>query len=62
MRVCVCQPGQKGTYFLLYDFIDYFQKDAPTALSAEKYEEIMNTIFQKFNKQEREAIIFKVTA
>lgn len=58
----IYRPGREGTYFLLYDFIDYFQKDAPTALSVERYEEIMNTIFHKFNKQERETIIFKVNA
>lgn len=49
-----------GTYFLLYDFIDYFEKDSPTALPREKFLEIMNTIFSKASEAERETIIFQV--
>lgn len=49
-----------GTYFLLYDFIDYFEKDAPTALPRVKFLEIMNTIFNKHSEPERETIIFQV--
>jgi hypothetical protein len=57
IRFCFSSPG---TYFLLYDFIDYFEKDAPTALPREKFIEIMNTIFNKASEPEREAIIFQV--
>lgn len=49
-----------GTYFLLYDFIDYFSKDVATILPREKFLEIMNTIFNKASEAEREAIIFQV--
>lgn len=49
-----------GTYFLLYDFIDYFEKDAPTSLPRPKFLEIMNTIFNKHSEPERETIIFQV--
>lgn len=49
-----------GTYFLLYDFIDYFDRDTPTQLSREKFLDIMNTIFGKVSVPEREAIIFQV--
>lgn len=50
-----------GTYFLLYDFIDYFDRDSPTQLAKEKFLEIMNTIFSKASLPEREAIIFQVS-
>lgn len=49
-----------GTYFLLYDFIDYFEKDGPSALARDKFLEIMNTIFNKATEAERETIIFQV--
>lgn len=45
---------------MLYDFIDYFEKDGPTALPREKFLEIMNTIFNKASEAERETIIFQV--
>lgn len=49
-----------GTYFLLYDFIDYFEKDAGTSLPRDKFLDIMNTIFNKASAAERETIIFQV--
>ncbi|XP_054726632.1 acetylcholinesterase [Anastrepha obliqua] len=52
----------EGTYFLLYDFIDYFDKDEATALSRDKFLEIMNNIFGKVTQAEREAIIFRYTS
>nr|CAC39209.1 acetylcholinesterase [Musca domestica] len=52
----------EGTYFLLYDFIDYFDKDDATSLPRDKYLEIMNNIFQKASQAEREAIIFQYTS
>lgn len=45
---------------MLYDFIDYFDKDDATALPRDKYLEIMNNIFGKATQAEREAIIFQV--
>lgn len=57
---CYVFRFQLGTYFLLYDFIDYFEKDAPTSLPRDKFLEIMNTIFSKASEAERETIIFQV--
>nr|WGO51547.1 acetylcholinesterase [Lygus pratensis] len=51
----------EGTYFLLYDFIDYFSKDNLVKLQRDKYLELVNTIFKNMTKLEREAIIFQYT-
>jgi hypothetical protein len=45
---------------LLYDFIDYFDRDTPTQLLREKFVDIMDTIFGKFTNPEKEAIMFQV--
>lgn len=50
-----------GTYFILYDFIDYFEKDGPSFLQRDKFLEIINTIFKNFSEVEREAIVFQVS-
>lgn len=49
-----------GTFFLLYDFIDYFHKDSSSSLERDKFLEIVNTIFKDFSKLEKDAIIFQV--
>lgn len=49
-----------GTYFILYDFLDYFDKDGPSFLQREKYLDIINLIFKNMSHLEREAIIFQV--
>lgn len=59
--ILVGSNKDEGTYFLLYDFIDYFDKDEATSLPREKFLEIMNTIFNKASEPEREAIIFQYT-
>ncbi|XP_049534889.1 acetylcholinesterase isoform X5 [Anopheles darlingi] len=59
--ILVGSNRDEGTYFLLYDFIDYFEKDAATSLPRDKFLEIMNTIFNKASEPEREAIIFQYT-
>nr|AHW29554.1 acetylcholinesterase 2 [Cyrtorhinus lividipennis] len=51
----------EGTYFLLYDFIDYFSKDNQVKLTRDKFLELVNTIFKNMTKLEREAIIFQYT-
>nr|WLK66395.1 acetylcholinesterase [Eocanthecona furcellata] len=51
----------EGTYFLLYDFIDYFEKDGASPLQRDKFVEIVNTIFKNRSHLEREAIIFQYT-
>ncbi|XP_059611490.1 acetylcholinesterase [Phlebotomus argentipes] len=60
--ILVGSNKDEGTYFLLYDFIDYFSKDVATSLPREKFLEIMNTIFSKISEAEREAIIFQYTS
>jgi acetylcholinesterase len=49
-----------GTYFILYDFLDYFEKDNPSFLKRDKYLEIINLIFKNTTRLERDAIIFQV--
>lgn len=46
---------------MLYDFIDYFEKEGSTALPREKFLEIINQIFSKASEPEREAIRFMVS-
>ncbi|KAK9882200.1 hypothetical protein WA026_019712 [Henosepilachna vigintioctopunctata] len=48
-----------GTYFLLYDFIDYFEKDGPSFLQREKFHDIIDTIFKNMTHLERDAIKFQ---
>ncbi|XP_070503332.1 acetylcholinesterase isoform X1 [Chironomus tepperi] len=60
--ILVGSNRDEGTYFLLYDFIDYFDRSLPTQLSREKFLDIMNTIFTKASQPEREAIIFQYTS
>ncbi|XP_050505413.1 acetylcholinesterase-like [Diabrotica virgifera virgifera] len=56
--ICFYCPG---TYFLLYDFIDFFEKDGPSFLQREKYHEIIDRIFKNMSRLERDAIIFQYT-
>lgn len=51
----------EGTYFILYDFIDYFEKDAPSFLQREKFLDIVNTIFKNLTPLQRQAIIYQYT-
>lgn len=51
-----------GTYFILYDFIDYFEKDGPSFLQRDKYHDIVNTIFKNMSRLEKDAIVFQVRA
>lgn len=50
-----------GTYFILYDFIDFFEKDQASFLDRDKFLNIINTIFKNMSQIEREAIIFQVS-
>ncbi|XP_063703298.1 acetylcholinesterase [Culicoides brevitarsis] len=60
--ILVGSNRDEGTYFLLYDFIDYFEKEGSTALPREKFLEIINQIFSKASEPEREAIRFMYTS
>lgn len=50
-----------GTYFLLYDFVDFFDRSAATALTKEKFVQIVNAIFKDRTQLERDAIIYQVS-
>ncbi|KAI9554499.1 hypothetical protein GHT06_019772 [Daphnia sinensis] len=60
-EILVGTNQDEGTYFILYDFIQYFKKDDPSVLEREKFLEIINTIFKTWSQLEREAIIFQYT-
>ncbi|XP_018898239.2 acetylcholinesterase [Bemisia tabaci] len=51
----------EGTYFLLYDFLEFFEKDGPSLLQRDKFLDIIHTIFKNFSPLEKEAIIFQYT-
>ncbi|KAK9504156.1 hypothetical protein O3M35_010549 [Rhynocoris fuscipes] len=51
----------EGTYFILYDYIDYFDKDSPSFLERDKFLDLINAIFKNMTKLEKDAIIFKYT-
>lgn len=49
-----------GTYFILYDFNDIFEKDQASFLERERFLGIINNIFKNMSQIEREAITFQV--
>ncbi|XP_022919632.1 acetylcholinesterase [Onthophagus taurus] len=61
LEIMVGSNQDEGTYFILYDFIEYFEKDGPSYLQREKYHEIINTIFRNMTALERDAIVFQYT-
>jgi acetylcholinesterase len=60
-EIIIGSNQDEGTYFILYDFLDYFEKDGPSFLQREKYLEIINLIFKNVSRLERDAIIFQYT-
>ncbi|XP_046683758.1 acetylcholinesterase-like [Homalodisca vitripennis] len=60
-EILIGSNQDEGTYFILYDFIDYFEKDGPSFLQRDKFLDIINTIFKNFTRLERDAIIFQYT-
>uniref|UniRef100_A0AAU6PBV9 Carboxylic ester hydrolase n=1 Tax=Protohermes xanthodes TaxID=1452977 RepID=A0AAU6PBV9_9NEOP len=60
-EILIGSNHDEGTYFILYDFMDYFEKDGPSFLQRDKFHEIINTIFKNMSKLEREAIVFQYT-
>ncbi|XP_034939405.1 acetylcholinesterase isoform X1 [Chelonus insularis] len=60
-EILIGNNQNEGTYFILYDFIDYFEKDQPSFLQREKFLSIINTIFKNMSEVEREAIAFQYT-
>ncbi|XP_044742596.1 acetylcholinesterase [Chrysoperla carnea] len=61
IEIMIGSNQDEGTYFILYDFMDYFEKDGPSFLQRETFHEIINTIFKNMSRLEREAIIFQYT-
>lgn len=54
----------EGTFFILYDFIDYFKKDNPSFLPRAAFLEIIDSIFGSqwpVSQLEKDAIIFQYT-
>ncbi|XP_052122869.1 acetylcholinesterase [Frankliniella occidentalis] len=60
-EIMIGSNQDEGTYFILYDFMESFDKDGPSFLARDKFIEIVNTIFKNMNRLEREAIIFEYT-
>uniref|UniRef100_A0A0C9RFP3 Carboxylic ester hydrolase n=1 Tax=Fopius arisanus TaxID=64838 RepID=A0A0C9RFP3_9HYME len=59
-EILIGNNQNEGTYFILYDFIDYFEKDEPSFLQRDKFLHIINTIFKNMSEVEREAIAFQL--
>lgn len=51
----------EGSYFILYDFMNYFTKDGPSLLRREEVMEIIGSVFRNFSQIEREAVGFQYT-
>lgn len=49
-----------GTYFVLYDFIDQFDKDSASFLPREKFIQLINITFKDRPQIEHDAIVFQV--
>ncbi|XP_066596786.1 acetylcholinesterase-like [Prorops nasuta] len=60
-EILIGNNQNEGTYFILYDFMDFFEKDNAIVLDREKFENIINTIFKNMSSVEREAILFQYT-
>lgn len=45
---------------MLYDFIDYFEKDGPSSLQRDKFLDIVDTIFKNMSRIRKDAIVFQV--
>ncbi|XP_014484403.1 PREDICTED: acetylcholinesterase isoform X2 [Dinoponera quadriceps] len=60
-EIMIGNNQDEGTYFILYDFIDFFEKDHASFLDRDKFLNIINTIFKNMSQIEREAIIFQYT-
>ncbi|XP_020279976.1 acetylcholinesterase-like [Pseudomyrmex gracilis] len=60
-EILVGNNKNEGTYFILYDFIDFFEKDQPSFLERDKFLTIINSIFKNMSEIEKQAIIFQYT-
>ncbi|XP_076652400.1 acetylcholinesterase 2 [Halictus rubicundus] len=60
-EILIGNNKNEGTYFILYDFIDFFEKDQASYLERDKFLGIINTIFKNMSQIERDAITFQYT-
>lgn len=60
-EILIGNNENEGTYFILYDFIEYFQKDTASFLERDKFIHIIDTIFKNMSQIERDAIMFQYT-
>ncbi|XP_046404740.1 acetylcholinesterase-like isoform X2 [Ischnura elegans] len=60
-EILIGSNQDEGTYFILYDFIEHFQKDGPSFLQRDKFLDIINKIFKERTQLEKDAIIFQYT-
>ena len=49
-----------GSYFILYDFVDTFNKENATLLAREQYHKIMEVLFRGQQEIEHKATLFQV--
>ncbi|CAG0894809.1 unnamed protein product, partial [Darwinula stevensoni] len=61
VELIVGSNRDEGTYFVLYDFINAFNKDDPSLLTRDQYLAIMSEIFKQMSPIQKEAIIFQYT-
>lgn len=60
-EIIIGNNENEGTYFILYDFIDFFEKDQASFLDRDKFIGIIDTIFKNMSQIERDAIKFQYT-
>ncbi|XP_071449343.1 acetylcholinesterase-like [Hetaerina americana] len=60
-EILIGSNQDEGTYFILYDFIEHFQKDGPSFLQRDKFLDIINKIFKERTQLEKDAIVFQYT-
>ncbi|XP_014601800.1 PREDICTED: acetylcholinesterase-like [Polistes canadensis] len=60
-EIIIGNNENEGTYFILYDFIDFFDKDTASFLERDKFVGIIDTIFKNMSQIERDAIKFQYT-
>ncbi|ODN06053.1 Acetylcholinesterase, partial [Orchesella cincta] len=51
----------EGTYFILYDYIKYFDKEGPNCLPRETFLEILDNVFGNLSSVQKDAIRFQYT-
>jgi len=47
----------EGSYFVLYQYLNYIHHTQPTSVSRERFNHMMKEVFQDYGETEKEAII-----